>query len=297
MKKATLKNIKHLQQAISAQQNCTATICTYINNILPHINKLEQTVLELQKHITTVHDRVQLNALDYNPDIDSPQLPRRHANTAEVSVQDHFTPSDSETSDVAESQAEDPSTEEPSNPIPSHSELSNGYEDLPSGIQDTTITTYEDTTPHNSHADEIPELEDWDNGQFHDAESTPIKHHNTHSESKCIRKEYTQKLLDLMNNQYYKEETSAYQLQYSSPNSDYYNFPLRRSQKPPHDPSSYYPPPLGPADMQHWHRQGRGRRALLHGHRLYREKTRVAESRKARKRWQNYKQRIQKLSF
>ena len=35
LKKATSKNIEHLQQAISVQQNCTATICTYINNILP----------------------------------------------------------------------------------------------------------------------------------------------------------------------------------------------------------------------------------------------------------------------
>ena len=43
-----------------------------------------------------------------------------------MSVQDHFTPLDSETSDVTESQAEDPSTEEPNATIPSHSEVSNG---------------------------------------------------------------------------------------------------------------------------------------------------------------------------
>ena len=48
LKKATSKNIEHLQQAISAQQNCSA-ICTYINNILSHIAKLEQTILKLQK--------------------------------------------------------------------------------------------------------------------------------------------------------------------------------------------------------------------------------------------------------
>ena len=134
MKKATSKNIGHLQQAISVQQNCAATICTYINNILPHITKLEQTVLELQKWITTDHNRVQLNALDYDPDIDGPQLPRRHVNTAVVSVQDHFTSSDSEILDVAELQAEDHSTEESSDPIHNHSEVSHGYEDLPSGI-------------------------------------------------------------------------------------------------------------------------------------------------------------------
>ena len=77
-----------------------------------------------------------------------------------MSVQDHFTPLVSESSDVTESQTEDHSTEEPSNPIPSHSKVSHGYENLPSGIQDTTTTTYGDTAPHNTHADKIPELED-----------------------------------------------------------------------------------------------------------------------------------------
>ena len=48
LKKATSKIIEHLQQTISVQQNCAATICTYINNILPHITKLEQTVLVLK---------------------------------------------------------------------------------------------------------------------------------------------------------------------------------------------------------------------------------------------------------
>ena len=89
MKQATLKNIEHLQQAINVQQTCAATICTYINNILPHITKLEQTVLELQQRITMDQDRVQIDALDYDPNIDGPQPPRRHVNTAVVSVQDH----------------------------------------------------------------------------------------------------------------------------------------------------------------------------------------------------------------
>ena len=84
-----------MQQAINVQQTCAATICTYINSILPCITKLEQTVLKLQQKLTTDQDRVQINAPDYNPDIDGPQHPRRHANTAVVSVQDHFNPSES----------------------------------------------------------------------------------------------------------------------------------------------------------------------------------------------------------
>ena len=41
-------------------------------------------------------DRVQKNAPDYDTDIDRPQPPRRQVNTAVVSVQDHFTLSESE---------------------------------------------------------------------------------------------------------------------------------------------------------------------------------------------------------
>ena len=92
-----------------------------------------------------------------------------------------------------------------------------------------------------------------DNGQFADAESTLITHHNTHSESKQIRWDYTQQLLDLMDNQYYEEETPVNQLQYSSPNPDYYGLPTRKSQKALCDPNSYYPPPPNPADVQCWY--------------------------------------------
>ena len=84
--------------------------------------------------------------------------------------------------DVTESQA-DHSTEESFDPIHNHSEVSHEYEDIPSGIQDAPTTAHRDTTQYNARADEIPELEDWDNGQFDEAESTLINHLNTHSEN------------------------------------------------------------------------------------------------------------------
>ena len=68
-----------------------------------------------------------------------------------------------------------------------------------------------------------------------------------------------------MDNQYYEEETSAYQLQYSCPNPDYYNTPPKRSQKPPHDPNGYYSPLPDIANVQHWHMQGRGKEPYYMG--------------------------------
>ena len=169
---------------INVQQTCAATICTYINSILPHITKLEQTVLELQQKITMDQDRVQINALDYDPDIDRPQHPRRHTNTVVVSVQDHFTPSESKILDIAESQAEDYTAEESPDPIYHDSKESHGYEDFPSHIQNNTTAQHQITTEYSADSEEIPELEEyWYNGQFADAESTLITHHNTHLES------------------------------------------------------------------------------------------------------------------
>ena len=114
--------------------------------------------------------------------------------------------------DVAESQAEDHTTEESTDPIYHNSEESHGYEDFPSDIQINTTAPHQTTTEYNADSEEIPELEeDCDNGQFADAESTLITHHNTHSESKQIRWDYTQQLLDLMDNQYYDREKYMHQ--------------------------------------------------------------------------------------
>ena len=169
-----------MQQAINVQLTFTAIICTYIKSNLPFITKLEQTVLKLQQKITTEQDRVQINALDYDPDTDGPQPPGSHTNTAVVSVWEHFTPSESEILDAAESKTEDNTAEESSNFIYHNSEESHGYEDFPQDIQDHTTAQHQITPEYNNDSEEIPELEeDWDNGQFVDAESTLITWHNT----------------------------------------------------------------------------------------------------------------------
>ena len=153
------------------------------------------------------------------------------------------------------------------------------------------MTQNQITSEYSIDSEEIPVLEkDWDNGQFADAKTTLINLHNTNSESERIKWDYIQQLLDLSDNHYNEEETPVNQLQYSSPGPYYYCLPTRRSQKAPCDPNGYYPPPPDPADVQHWYLRGRGKRALFHGHRLFGENTRSTESKKARKRRQNYRQ-------
>ena len=273
LKQATFKNIEYLQQAITLQQTYTANLCTYIDIILPHITKSEETILQLEQKITMEQDMIQINALDFDPDIDRPNPPRTCNNTVVVSVQQHLTSPEPEVSDAANFQEED-TDRDPPNATYNNFEESHGCDDFPQDIQDHTTGQSQITSGYTINPEEIPELEeDWDNGQFADADTNLINRHNTHSESERIRREYTQHLLDLSDHQYYYEENPINQLLYSSADPDYYRTPMRQSQKTPHDPNGYYPPPPDQADIQCWNACGRGKRALLHGHRCFSEKT------------------------
>ena len=91
LKQATSRNVKHLQLAITVQQTYTVNLCTYINNILPCITKLEEAILPLEQKFTIEQDAIQINAPDFDPNIDGPNLPRSHNNTVVVSVQEQLT--------------------------------------------------------------------------------------------------------------------------------------------------------------------------------------------------------------
>ena len=70
LKKATSKNIKNLHDAINLQQTCTTSLCSHVNSIY---TKLAQVDKQFQTHCFYPHsqtDSVQLNALEYNSDID-----------------------------------------------------------------------------------------------------------------------------------------------------------------------------------------------------------------------------------
>ena len=107
LKQATSKNVEHLQQAITVQQAYTVNLCTYINNILPPpITKLEEAILQLEQKFTTEQDTIQINAPEFDLDIDGPNSPRAHNNTAVVSVQEHLNSPKPEISDAADFQEE-----------------------------------------------------------------------------------------------------------------------------------------------------------------------------------------------
>ena len=183
LKQATSKNVENLQQAITVQQTYTANLCTYINNILPCITKLEEAILQLEQKFTTEQDTIQINSPDFNPDIDGPNPPRAHNNMAVVSVQEQLASPVPEISDATDFQEEN-THKDPPNAMHNNSEESYGYDNFPQHIQNHTTEQHQITSGDSINPEEIPQLEeDWDNGQFADADTNLINRHNTHYKS------------------------------------------------------------------------------------------------------------------
>ena len=70
LKKATSKNIENIQEAVQSQQAYTTALCSHINSLY---TKLPQLNRQMQTHCLYPHpqlDVVQLNAPNYDPDID-----------------------------------------------------------------------------------------------------------------------------------------------------------------------------------------------------------------------------------
>ena len=70
LKKSTAKNIKNLHDAVNLQQTYTVSLCSHVNSIY---TKLAQLDRQIQTHCLYPHsqsDSVQLNAPEYDSDID-----------------------------------------------------------------------------------------------------------------------------------------------------------------------------------------------------------------------------------
>ena len=179
-------------------------------------------------------DTIQINAPDFNPDIDGPNILRAHNNTVVVSVQEWLTSPETELSNATNFQDET-TDRNPLHTTYNNLEESHGHDNFSQHIPNHTpvqhsTVQHQITSGHNINSEEVPQLEeDWDNDQLANADTNVINRQNTHSKSERIRREFTGHLLDLLDNQYYFEENPINQLQYSSPDPDYYRTSSRRS--------------------------------------------------------------------
>ena len=152
-------------------------------------------------------DTVQINALEYNPDIDGDNQPNTDNKHVTVSVQG--TLNTSQESSILE----DDNSIAPDNTTTAKNQQETDWPDAPAiqipGVSSTTLdqppeVTYNRCQIQPSSVDlEIPKLEeDSDEDQFADLD-TFITHHNTHQESEWIWQEYFATLQNLSGDEYY----------------------------------------------------------------------------------------------
>ena len=229
LNKATSKNIQNLQEAIQSQQAYTTTLCGHVN---PIYTKLAQLDRQVQMHCLYPHpqlDVAQLNAPEYDLDIDGQLDPVPDiqsstalctASTAQQSPNAEIIKEDT-APDAANSEqhtASSPHTDRPESQPPPVSD-DTGHP----GYQDTEQPRAEHPSDYRSQLEDIPELEDdeenLEEGQFVDADF--IDHHNTTEESDRIHCEYSAHF-DKVTEQGYSPYHST-GLEYQIPESEYYN--------------------------------------------------------------------------
>ena len=231
LKKATLKNIENLQEAIQSQQAYTTALCGHINLLY---TKLAQLDRQVQMHCLYPHpqsDVVQLNTPEYNLDIDGQPDPvtdiQSHvalhtASTEQQSLNAKNVKEDTapQTANSAQHATSSPDTNRPESQPPPVSDDT----DHP-GYQDTKKPRAEHPSDYKPQLEDITELEDneenWEEGQFVDTDF--IDHHNTTEESDRICCKYSAHFEKVTEQGYSPYHSTTPGLEYQIPEPEYYN--------------------------------------------------------------------------
>ena len=84
LKEATRKNVENFQTSLNLQQTYSVALCSHINNIYHKISEIQQQLPHSAQHMN-MGDIIQIEALDFDPDIDK-GLPTQEHQEAQGSV-------------------------------------------------------------------------------------------------------------------------------------------------------------------------------------------------------------------
>ena len=73
LKEATLKNVGNFQTSLDLKQTYSASLCSHVNNIYNKLAELQQQIQHCDLHMNS-GDTIQIEAPDFNPDIDDISL-------------------------------------------------------------------------------------------------------------------------------------------------------------------------------------------------------------------------------
>ena len=198
--------------SLNLQQTYSVVLCSHVNNIYHKISEIQQQLSHSAQHMNT-GDVIQINALDFDPDIDERLPTQEHQDvlgSASIIQQSFEKPDKGKAPALLQQDVEEV----------------DWLDAIPVKIPSQPDQDIEQNTPvlprrRETNLIEIPQLEsdlDEEEGQFEDIQ-TYLTHHNTYQESENICKEYRKRLLDLNNNRYYREIDHVYKTY--SPTRDY----------------------------------------------------------------------------
>ena len=274
LKNATSKNIENIQEVVQSQQAYTTALCGHITSLY---TKLAQLDKQVQTHCLYPHhqsDVVQLNAPDYDLDIDGQPDPVMDLQSP--NAKSDKTDTMPNTANLEQHTAHSTDTNRP------QLQPSSALDDIDQpGCQDNTHSRAEHPCDYCPQLEDIPELEtdeeNWEKGQFEDTDL--IDHHNTTEESDRIHHKYSAHLRKSQN-----RNIVPMTAQHLGSNIRFLN---QNTITLTHDQNKtkgikirMY---ISLSHTRYGHEHGRAKHLELHSHRLYGEKTRSLESRIVRK--------------
>ena len=247
-----------MQEAVNLQQTYTTSLCSHVNSLYAKLAQLDRQV---QTHCLCPHpqsDVVQINALEYDSDIDGqtdllpdiqPSIALHTACTAEASS--HAKNTEEDAALVNANSEEQPASSQDFDGLEPHSQPVPDNTDY-SLYQDTEHPREEHPNNYTPQLEDIPELEDdeenWEEGQFMDMDF--IDHYNTTEESDQICREYSAHFEKVIDQGYSSQNNRTVGLEYYIPKPEYYNSDTSPKQYQRYqNPNVYLPSPPSTEDL------------------------------------------------
>ena len=80
LKRQCAKIVENFQTSLNLQQTYSAALCSHVNNICHKISEIQQQLPHSTQHMNT-GDVIQIEALDFDPDIDKGLPTQEHQET------------------------------------------------------------------------------------------------------------------------------------------------------------------------------------------------------------------------
>ena len=86
-----MQNIQNIQTSLNLQQTYSSSLCSHVNNIYSKLSELQGQIQHHHMHMNQ-GDTVQIEALDFDPDIDGVTSPSTDEKPNIVTIQETLSP-------------------------------------------------------------------------------------------------------------------------------------------------------------------------------------------------------------